>query len=156
MISKNPDDYRKGVGIVLLNNEKKIFVGKRIDNTAEAWQMPQGGIDGEETPEQAALRELHEEVGTNSAEIIYEIPEWLFYDLPAPLASRLWGGRYKGQMQKWFVMKFIGKDNDININTSVPEFREWKWAEAATIPKLIVDFKRELYLDIFLRCKNVI
>jgi len=146
---RNPDDYRKGVGIILLNKEKLVFVGQRIDKISEAWQMPQGGIDEGESPEEAALRELHEEVGTNKAEIIYEVPNWLFYDLPDELAKKLWKGRYKGQMQKWFVMNFTGTDSDINLQTEIPEFMTWKWARHNDLADMIVEFKRELYGQVF-------
>ena len=137
--------YRKGVGIILLNQDKKLFVGKRIDQTSEAWQMPQGGIDAGETPQQALMRELKEEVGTDKASILHEIPEWLHYDLPDYLARKLWGGRYKGQLQKWFVLNFDGTDADINIKTHIPEFMEWQWIKPHQAPDLIVDFKRDLY-----------
>ena len=149
---RDPRDYRKGVGIMLLNREGKVFVGQRLDKTSEAWQMPQGGIDGTETPEQAAWRELMEEVGTDKAEIIFEIPDWLYYDLPKEIAAKLWGGRYKGQMQKWFVMNFTGNDSDINLETEIPEFMTWKWANTNELPDLIVPFKRELYKEIMAKC----
>ncbi len=145
---RNASDYRKGVGIMLLNKEGKVFVGQRLDKTSEAWQMPQGGIDGVETPEQAMRRELLEEAGTDKVEIIYEIPDWLYYDLPTHIATKLWGGRYKGQMQKWFVLNFTGNDSDINIQTQIPEFITWKWAEIAELPDLIVPFKQELYAQL--------
>jgi putative (di)nucleoside polyphosphate hydrolase len=148
---KNPDHYRKGVGIVLLNKDKKVFVGQRIDKTSEAWQMPQGGIDEGEDQYQAVMRELMEEVGTDKANILHEVEEWLFYDLPVDIASKLWGGRYKGQMQKWFVIEFTGSDSDINIATEIPEFMTWKWANPNELLDMIVPFKRELYEAIFKR-----
>jgi putative (di)nucleoside polyphosphate hydrolase len=140
--------YRRGVGILLLNAEEKVFVAKRIDTTSEAWQMPQGGIDEGEAPQVAAMRELLEETGTDKATILGESPHWLRYDLPPQLVPRLWGGRFRGQEQKWFVMRFTGADADVNIATEHPEFLKWKWAEVATLPDLIVPFKRPLYEQI--------
>jgi len=153
-MERNPKDYRRGVGIMLLNREGKVFVGQRLDKTSEAWQMPQGGIDGDETPLVAAKRELLEETGTDKAELVYEIPEWLFYDLPGEIAAKLWGGRYKGQMQRWFVMKFTGGDKDINLATPIPEFMTWKWAGTDELPDLIVPFKRELYGRLLDLCRH--
>lgn len=140
--------YRRGVGIMLLNSGGKVFVGARIDNTDEAWQMPQGGIDeGEDDPWQTALRELGEETGIRPAlvERIVKSPERLKYDLPKELRRKLWGGKYKGQDQDWFLARFLGSNDDINIATEHPEFREWKWIEPEQLPRLIVPFKRELY-----------
>jgi putative (di)nucleoside polyphosphate hydrolase len=154
-VTQDPKDYRQGVGIVLLNKANQVFIGQRLDKTSEAWQMPQGGIDRGETPEIAVMRELAEEVGTDKAEIIFEIPEWLFYDLPANLAAKLWQGRYKGQRQKWFVLRFLGQDSDININTAAPEFMEWKWADLKDLAGLIVPFKRELYENVIDSCKHL-
>jgi len=130
---------------MLLNRRGQVFVAQRIDMPSAAWQMPQGGIDPGETPHQAALRELCEETGTNHAEIIAESRDWLRYDLPADLVPKLWGGRYRGQEQKWFAMRFLGTDADINIDGKKPEFSAWRWAELAEIPELIVPFKRALY-----------
>lgn len=137
--------YRKGVGIMLLNREGKVFVAKRIDMTSEAWQMPQGGIDAGEDARTAALRELGEEIGTSNAEIIAESVDWLRYDLPDALVPRIWKGQYRGQEQKWFAMRFTGVDGDINIATEHPEFSEWKWVDMQELPDIIVPFKRELY-----------
>jgi putative (di)nucleoside polyphosphate hydrolase len=147
--------YRQGVGIVLLNQANKVFVGQRLDKTSEAWQMPQGGIDPGETPKAAVMRELMEEVGTDKAEIIFELPDWLFYDLPAEIAAKLWKGRYKGQRQKWFVLRFLGDDKDIDINTAEPEFSEWKWADLKELPHLVVPFKRNLYAEVISKCSNL-
>jgi len=133
---------------MLLNNEGKIFAGQRYDSTAEAWQMPQGGIDDGETPQQALFRELLEEVGTDKAEIIAECKDWLFYDLPQNLRNKLWNGRYAGQMQLWYLLKFTGSDSDINIDTDEPEFKNWRWVNCEELPSLIVEFKRDLYNSI--------
>jgi len=140
--------YRDGVGIMLFNAENKIFVARRIDTRAEAWQMPQGGIDSGEDPRAAAMRELKEEIGTNQGEIIAESREWYFYDLPDELIGIIWKGRYRGQRQKWYLMRFTGSNADINIETDDPEFCEWKWAELHTLPDLIVPFKRKLYQEL--------
>lgn len=140
--------YRPGVGLMLFNAEGRVFVGRRIDSTVEAWQMPQGGIDDGETPEQAALRELAEEIGTNDAEIIASSRDWLTYDLPAELVGKVWKGRFRGQKQKWFALRFRGSDADINIATAHPEFNAWCWAPFEQLAELIVPFKRTLYLQV--------
>ncbi len=140
--------YRAGVGIILLNSANLVFAAKRIDMKAEAWQMPQGGIDEGETPEQAAMRELGEETGTHKAEIIGSNDTWYTYDLPDNLVPVIWGGRYRGQKQKWFVLRFLGQDSDINIHTAEPEFSEWRWVEPKTLPDIIVPFKRALYSEL--------
>ena len=140
--------YRAGVGVMLLDRRNHVFVGRRVDVQGDSWQMPQGGIDKGETPRQAALRELKEEVGTDQAEIIGEAQAWLRYEVPREIARRLWRGRYHGQIQKWFAMRFTGSDTDIDVRTRHPEFDAWKWIEAAELPRLIVPFKRQLYLDI--------
>ncbi len=137
--------YRPCVGIMLINPAGLVFVGQRLDNLVEAWQMPQGGIDEGEAPEQAALRELGEEIGTEKAEIIAESADWLTYDLPHELVPRVWKGRYRGQRQKWYAMRFTGTDRDIDINTKHPEFAAWRWAPHRELPSLIVPFKRALY-----------
>ena len=133
---------------MLVNAKDQVFVGARIDNTDEAWQMPQGGIDeGETDPWLTALRELEEETGIAPylIERIADCPERLKYDLPSDLRPKLWGGKYKGQDQDWFLARFLGRDSDINIHTPHPEFREWKWIDPADLPDLIVPFKRDLY-----------
>jgi putative (di)nucleoside polyphosphate hydrolase len=137
--------YRPCVGVMLLNRDGAVFVAKRIDMPSDAWQMPQGGIDRGEDPRAAALRELEEEIGTTKAEIVGELPEWLDYDLPTELQGRLWGGRYRGQRQKWFAMRFTGTDADIDIKTRHPEFSAWKWAPIETLPDLAIWFKRPIY-----------
>lgn len=141
--------YRPAVGIMLLNRHGEVFVARRLDMPMlPAWQMPQGGIDAGESPRQAALRELKEEIGTDKAEILGESRGWLKYDLPAELAGRIWGGRYRGQQQKWFVMRFTGDDRDIDLATEHPEFDAWQWVAPTRLPELIVPFKRQLYIDI--------
>ena len=143
----NEGKYRRGVGVMLLNREGKVFVGARIDNTDEAWQMPQGGIDAGEEPWATALRELEEETGIapHLVERVAECAERLKYDLPEDLRGKLWGGKWAGQDQDWFLCRFLGRDSDVDIETGHPEFREWKWIEPARLPELIVPFKRDLY-----------
>ena len=144
----NGDRYRRGVGVMLLNSQGKVFVGARIDNTDEAWQMPQGGIDeGEEDPWLTALRELEEETGIapHLIERVSECPERLKYDLPPELVGVIWKEPWVGQEQDWFLVRFLGTDSDVNIATEHPEFREWKWVDPARLPDLIVPFKRDLY-----------
>jgi putative (di)nucleoside polyphosphate hydrolase len=137
--------YRPCVGIMLINGHGKVFAGKRIDQTVEGWQMPQGGIDKGESPREAALRELQEEAGTDKAEIIAELPEWLYYDLPAHLIGVAFHGKFKGQKQRWFLMRFTGQDNDIDLYAHEPEFSDWKWFGLDELPGLIVPFKRPTY-----------
>lgn len=145
MINYFDRPYRPCVGIVLANHQRKILVGQRLDNSVEAWQMPQGGIDDGETPFEAGMREMLEEVGTNKASYVAEHPEWLDYDIPEGLANSLWDGRFRGQTQKWLLFRFDGDDSDINIATDIPEFRAWKWAEPEVLPDLAVPFKRDVY-----------
>lgn len=139
--------YRRGVGVMLLNRDGKVFVGARIDNTDEAWQMPQGGIDAGEESWETALRELEEETGIppRLVQRITECPEKLRYDLPEDLRGKLWGGKWKGQIQDWYLARFLGDDSDVNIATEHPEFRDWKWIDPGHLPELIVPFKRDLY-----------
>jgi putative (di)nucleoside polyphosphate hydrolase len=139
--------YRRGVGVMLLNREGKVFVGARIDNDADAWQMPQGGIDKGEEPWATALRELEEETGIppNLVERIAECPERLRYSLPPELVGVVWKEPWLGQDQDWFLCRFLGSDADVNIATRHAEFREWKWIEPEQLPEFIVPFKRELY-----------
>lgn len=140
--------YRPCVGVMLINRDGNVFVGRRIDQTVEGWQMPQGGIDDGETPVQAALRELEEEIGTNKAEPLRELDEWLAYDLPHHLLGVALHGRYRGQKQKWIAMRFLGEDSDINIATAEPEFGQWKWLAMEALPRLIVPFKRDTYMTV--------
>lgn len=139
--------YRRGVGIMLFNQDGHVFIAKRIDMTSEAWQMPQGGIDAGEDPRQTAMRELKEEIGTNNAEILGESKDWLTYDLPDELVPFIWKGKYRGQEQKWFAMRLNGADTQIDIEANAhPEFSEWKWTPIDTLPDVIVPFKRDLYM----------
>ena len=140
--------YRPCVGIFLLNNDGLVFAGRRIDSRAGAWQMPQGGIDAGESPLQACMREMREEIGTNTAELVSQHDDWLYYDIPLPLADRLWQGRYKGQKQKWMALRFTGDDADINIATEEPEFCEWKWLSPHDLVDLAVPFKRDVYQNV--------
>jgi putative (di)nucleoside polyphosphate hydrolase len=139
--------YRPCAGVMLLNREGRVFVGQRLDSTLEAWQMPQGGIDPGEDALEAAFRELWEETGVarHHAELIAEAPEELQYDLPDDLIGKVWKGKWRGQRQRWFLLRFLGEDGDIDIATAHPEFRAWRWAEPADLPELIVPFKRALY-----------
>ncbi|MQA65601.1 MAG: RNA pyrophosphohydrolase [Alphaproteobacteria bacterium] len=143
--------YRPCVGIMLFNRDGLVLVARRIDMVSEAWQMPQGGIDPGEEPVDAAFRELDEEIGTGAAEVMAESADWLEYDLPVDLIGKLWKGRYRGQRQKWFAMRFLGEDADIDIETATPEFSEWKWVPAPELPGLIVPFKRALYTELVAR-----
>ena len=136
---------RIGVGIILLNHENKVFVGKRIDNPKNFWQMPQGGVNQNENFLQAAKRELEEETGIKSVELVKELNEWLEYDLPENLLGKVLEGKYRGQKQKWFIMKFVGKDNEINVKTKNPEFLDWKWIGVSELPSIAVSFKVNLY-----------
>lgn len=148
--------YRPCVGIMLLNADGKVFVGQRLDNTLEAWQMPQGGIDPGEEAEATAIRELGEETGIapEYIEIVARAPEELFYDLPPELIGKIWKGRYRGQRQIWFLARFTGQDTDVNIQTAHPEFRAWKWADRADLPHMIVPFKRSLYRQVLAAFDN--
>jgi len=151
--------YRPAVGIMLLNREGEIFIGRRIDMPAGSagWQMPQGGIDPGETPRQAALRELKEEVGSDRADILAETAGWHHYDLPRQIAGKRWGGRYRGQCRKWFAMRFTGTDGDIDpANTEHPEFDTWEWVAPSRLPELIVPFKRPLYLAVLVEFADLL
>ena len=142
--------YRPAAGVMLLNREGKVWVGQRLDSTIEAWQMPQGGLDPGEDAEAGALRELEEETGISrdKVELIARCPVELDYDLPDDLVGKLWKGKWRGQRQTWFLMRFIGEDHDVNLQTKEPEFRAWRWAEPADLPELIVPFKQGLYREV--------
>ena len=148
MESKEKLPLRLGVGIVLLNNKNQILVGKRIDNPKDSWQMPQGGVNKNEDFLIAAKRELEEETGVKTIKLIKELDEWLVYDLPANLLGKIWKGKYRGQRQKWFIMKFAGKNNEINVNTKNPEFSDWKWINIVDLTKVAVTFKINVYKKI--------
>ena len=144
------EEYRRGVGMVVINDEKKIFIGQRLDKDQASWQMPQGGIDENETPEETCIRELAEETGIiGNYKILDKTQEWYSYDLPKNLQKRLWRGKYKGQIQQWFIISFFGKESEINIKTKHPEFKNWKWAYKEELMGLIVPFKKELYENTF-------
>ena len=147
---------RSGVGIVILNKENKIFVAKRIDNPKNFWQMPQGGVDKDEDFLSAAYRELEEETSIKDVELIKEIDEILTYELPKHLLGIIWKGKYKGQKQKWFIMRYLGTDDKININTKTPEFLEWKWIDLDMITEVVVDFKLEVYKKLKSQIKEII
>jgi putative (di)nucleoside polyphosphate hydrolase len=142
--------YRPAVGVMLLNQAGKVWVGQRLDNSLEAWQMPQGGLDKGEAPLDGALRELEEETGIdrNLVELVAQAGEELTYDLPPDLVGKVWKKNWRGQRQTWFLMRFLGEDSDVNIATPEPEFRAWKWAEPAELPAMIVPFKQQLYRDV--------
>ena len=142
--------YRPAAGVMLLNREGQVFVAQRMDSTLEAWQMPQGGLDDGEEAEAGALRELEEETGiaAHLVEVIAQAPDELLYDLPEDLIGKLWGGRWRGQRQAWFLCRFLGRDEDVNLETAEPEFRAWKWADPDELPAMIVPFKKKLYEDV--------
>ena len=147
---------RLGVGIVVLNKKNQVFVGKRIDNPGNSWQMPQGGVDKNENFFQAAKRELEEETGIKSVKLIKELDGWFKYDLPKYLLGKIWKGKYRGQKQKWFVMKFIGENDEINVKTKNPEFFDWKWIEFSKLPGIAVHFKADIYKKIKKELKSLI
>ena len=147
---------RNGVGVIVLNNENKVFVGKRKDNPVDRWQMPQGGIDIGESYLSAMRRELYEETSIKSIEIIKEIDGFFEYELPKNLVGIIWKGKFRGQKQKWFITRFIGNENEINLQTRNPEFIEWKWIIPDELPKTIVDFKKKMYVELVKIVKNFI
>lgn len=142
--------YRPAAGVMLINREGRVFVAQRRDSTLEAWQMPQGGLDEGEEPQAGALRELEEETGISASlvEIIARCPVELYYDLPDDLVGKMWGGKWGGQRQMWFLCRFVGRDEDVNLETEEPEFRAWKWADPEELPAMIVPFKKKLYEEI--------
>ena len=146
---------RDGVGIIVINNDNKIFVAKRIDNPKNYWQMPQGGVDSGENYYQAALRELEEETSIKNIEFVKEIEGYISYELPDYLLGIIWKGKFKGQKQKWFIVKFLGNDSEININTKRPEFFEWKWIDVSQLTDVVVHFKLEVYKKLQHEIKNV-
>ena len=148
--------YRVGVGIVVLNKENKIFVAKRIDNPKNFWQMPQGGVDEGEDFLSAAYRELEEETSIKNVELITEIDEITTYELPDYLLGKIWKGKFKGQKQKWFIMRYLGSDDEININTLKPEFLDWKWTDINSITQIVVKFKLDVYKTLQQKIKRII
>ena len=155
-MNKNNLPMRQGVGVIILNNQNKIFVGKRKDNPVDKWQMPQGGIDQGEDHLTAMKRELYEETSIKSIEVIKELEGYYEYMLPKKLVGVIWKGKFKGQRQKWFVTKFIGNEKEINLNTKNPEFIEWKWIIADELPNVIVNFKKEMYQKILFNIRKII
>ncbi len=147
---------RRGVGIIVLNKDNKVFVAKRIDNPHNFWQMPQGGVDNGEDFLTAAYRELKEETSISNVELIKEIDGTLTYELPKNLLGVIWKGKYKGQKQKWFLMRYLGEDKDINIKTNKPEFLDWKWVDIDEITEIVVDFKLHIYKEIKEKVKKII
>ena len=147
---------RIGVGIVVLNSKNKVFVGKRKDNPFDKWQMPQGGVEPNELLLMAMKRELEEETSIKNIEVLKEFNRWLEYELPRNLIGKIWQGKYRGQKQKWFIVKFTGMESEININTKFPEFIEWKWIDMNLLPSLIVNFKKHVYKDILNELKKFI
>ena len=147
---------RSGVGIVVLNKDNKVFVAKRIDNPKNFWQMPQGGVDEGEDFLKAAYRELEEETSIKNVELIKELDGTITYELPDRLLGLIWKGKYRGQKQKWFLMRFVGMDNEINIKTKHPEFLEWKWVELENITDLVVDFKLHVYKEVKDKVKKIL
>ena len=139
---------RLGVGIALLNSDNKVFVGKRIDNPVNFWQLPQGGVDNNEDLLSAANRELKEETSVKSVRLIKEIDNWLTYELPKNLLGKIWKGKYRGQKQKWFIMRFVGRKEEINIKTKNAEFKEWKWINVNQLLNVVVNFKLDVYKSI--------
>ena len=155
-MKSNPKDYRPNVGMMIINQKKEIFVGKRIDHPSNFWQMPQGGIDAQEIPSIAALREMEEEVGIkkNKVDLLTESKDWYCYSIPSDLAKTLWKGKYKGQRQKWFLYKFKGAEKDINIHTEHPEFSDYKWVTKDFLVPNIVPFKKKIYEKLLLEFKD--
>ena len=155
-MKSNSKDYRPNVGMMIINQKKEIFVGKRIDHPSNFWQMPQGGIDNQEIPSTAALREMEEEVGIkkNKVDLLTESKDWYYYSIPSDLAKTLWKGKYKGQRQKWFLYKFKGTDKDINIHTEHPEFSDYKWVTKDFLVPNIVPFKKKIYEKLLLEFKD--
>ena len=154
MLNKLP--MRQGVGVIVLNRNNEVFVGKRKDNPIDKWQMPQGGLDKNETPYKAMKRELFEETSIKNIEVLKEIEKWLEYELPPNLLGKIWKGKFRGQKQKWFIVKFTGSDDEINLNTKYPEFIEWKWIDYRLLPDVIVDFKKKVYESLKTELRNFI
>ena len=155
-MEKNQLPLRIGVGAIVLNKENKVFVGRRIDNPVNNWQMPQGGVNKSEPLLEAMKRELQEETDIKNIKILKELDHWFQYELPNELVGKIWKGRFRGQKQKWFIVKFLGEDEEINIKTKNPEFIEWKWIDFKKLPEVIVYFKKELYKNLVSNISNFI
>ena len=155
-MNKKALPLRIGVGAIVLNNKNKIFVGKRKDNPINKWQMPQGGVEKNENFLTAMKRELNEETSIKNIKILKELDGWFEYELPKNLLGIIWKGKFRGQKQKWFIVKFIGKESEINLNTKHPEFIEWKWIDYNLLPEVIVDFKKEVYKKLKIELANFI
>ena len=153
---KNILPLRIGVGAIVLNNENKVFVGKRKDNPIDKWQMPQGGVNENENYLSAMKRELDEETSIKNIEVLKEIDGWFEYELPKELLGIIWKGKFRGQKQKWFVVRFVGLENEINVKTKHPEFIQWRWININDLPKVIVNFKKEIYQKLLIELKNFI
>ena len=147
-MSRKELPMRDGVGVIVLNEKNEVFVGKRKDNPIDRWQMPQGGVDKGESYISAMQRELYEETSIKNIKVLKELDGFLEYELPKNLIGIIWKGKYKGQKQKWFIVKFLGKEKEINLKTKNPEFIEWKWLKPDQLPNVIVDFKKEMYLKL--------
>ena len=147
---------RIGVGVIVLNNKNKVFVGRRKDNPIDKWQMPQGGVDKNESFLSAMKRELDEETSIKKIKVMKELDGWFEYELPKNLLGIVWKGKFRGQKQKWFIVQFVGKENEINLKTKNPEFIEWKWIKMDELPKVIVDFKKNVYEKLLIELKKFI
>ncbi|RPG94344.1 MAG: RNA pyrophosphohydrolase [Candidatus Pelagibacter sp. TMED253] len=156
MMDKKILPLRVGVGVIVLNNQNKVFVGKRKDNPIDKWQMPQGGVDKNESFLDAMKRELNEETSIKNIKILKELDEWFEYELPKKLLGIIWKGKFRGQRQKWFIVKFTGNDSEINLKTKNQEFIEWKWIKIEDLPKVIVDFKKDVYEKLLIKLKKFI
>ena len=153
MNEKKTLPLRLGVGAIVLNNKNRVFVGKRKDNPVDKWQMPQGGVNEGEKLIDAMKRELEEETGIKNIKILKEINGWSEYELPKYLLGKIWRGKYRGQKQKWFIVRFLGKDNEINLETKKPEFIEWQWLDIENLPRVIVEFKKKVYEELLPKIK---
>ena len=156
MMSTKKLPLRIGVGAIVLNNKNQVFVGKRKDNPVDKWQMPQGGVNDGEDLTSAMKRELNEETGIENIKILNEIDGWFEYELPNYLLGKIWRGKFRGQKQKWFIVKFLGNDEEINLEKDKPEFIEWKWLDIENLPNVIVDFKKKVYEKLLPKIRNFI
>ena len=145
---------RIGVGVVVINSKNRVFVGRRIDNSNDKWQLPQGGVDKDEDLLSAMKRELCEETSIKNIKILKELDYWVEYELPKRLVGIIWKGKFRGQKQKWFIVRFVGNETEININTKKPEFNDWKWLDANELPNVVVDFKKHIYEKLLIETKK--